>query len=148
MIEATLDVVKDMIGAGCNLFTVNVAANQGLYVPWGWVAAEKVLNGETHTGIRWMSFLDSATPSFKAMSALLLPQETAKLKAGTAAAFLAKVIGHLDAGVGAKDQIKKMKEEQVDRKRSALDAANEEVRNKQAKMIKQELSASARSSNQ
>ena len=73
-------------------------------------------------------FLDEATPSFKAMSALLLPQDTAKIKAGTAAAFLAKVIGHLEAGVAAKDQIKKIKEEQVGRKRSALESANEEVK--------------------
>ena len=44
--------VKDMVEAGLDIWTTDVAAGQGLYVPWGCLVAEKTLNGETHAGIR------------------------------------------------------------------------------------------------
>jgi hypothetical protein len=139
LIQADLNVVNDMVEGGCEIWTADVTVGQGLYVPWGWVVAEKTLNGETHAGIRWMSFLDGATDGLKALTALLLPVDVSKIKAGTAAHFLGKVIGHLEEGVAAKDQLVKLKEEVHSRKRSALQAANDEVKAKRAKMIKKEL---------
>ena len=88
-----------------------------------------------------MSFLDVATPGFKALSAFLLPHDITKVRAGTAAHFLAKVIGHLEEGVVAKEQLIRMKVEQCNRKQSALAACDEQIQLKRDGTIKKDLAA-------
>ena len=90
--------VKDMVQAGCEVWTADVVVGHALDVPWGFVVAECTLNGETHAGARWMSFLDEITPTFSSLSAYVLPNDTTIVKAGTAAHFLVKIIGHLEEG--------------------------------------------------
>ena len=62
-----------------------------LYVPAGWIAAEKVINSEDNIGIRWLQLPENISPSFQALAYKLLPADRSQLKASSAAGFLHRI---------------------------------------------------------
>ena len=115
-------------------FKVRIAPDSLFFLPWGWIALEKVMNGRINLGFRWLQICDQSNTAFISLVNKVLPAN-GKVKANSANAFLARIVkllhfsgDALAAGPAAAPapaalmDLMKAKVEQVDRNKAAAPA--------------------------
>ena len=86
----------DMLQNGATMMQADVAENQLLYVPWGWLVYEKAANNVEVWGLRWVLVDSWPNKSMGCIAELALPTDRSTVKPNTPVAFLANVIGALE----------------------------------------------------
>ena len=91
-LEAGASALKLMIDGGVRVFQATRVAQTVVRVPWGWLVAEKALNGEDVKGIRWPLMSQPMAAGFKELPMLLTPSNHAQMKQNHTQAMLGNVL--------------------------------------------------------
>ena len=90
--EADEKIVAAFIKAKVPLIQGVIPEGKGLFVPWGWVTAEKNDNNADSAGWRWTLVGDSGSENFDKLCSFSVPQDPTSLKANSTAALLSKIV--------------------------------------------------------
>ena len=66
-----------------------------LVMPWGFIVAEKSINGECNSGIRWLEVDDVSSVPFETVAEAVLPCNHSQVKGNSSLAFLVRVLNFL-----------------------------------------------------
>ena len=84
--------MDSLVKAHVEMYAHDLFPGDVLYVPWGYIVAERILNGHDMGGFRWSILSQFATESALDAAQLLLPAQPSKIPHGSTMALLVKVI--------------------------------------------------------